>query len=115
MEPAMSAPLPDACLDQIFREARTRNGWDPEPLAETLIRAVYDLARMGPTSANASPARFVFVTSDEGREKLAGCASAQNAPKIRQAPCTAIVGYDLEFMDRLPQLFPHNPGAKDWF
>lgn len=111
----MSAPLPDACLDQIFREARTRNGWQTEPLPETLIRAVYDLARMGPTSANASPARFVFVTSEEAKEKLAACASAQNAPKIRQAPCTVIIGHDLEFMDRLPELFPHNPGAKDWF
>lgn len=111
----MSAPLPDASLDQIFREARTRNGWDPAPLPETLIRAVYDLARMGPTSANASPARFVFVTSEDGKAKLAGCASAQNAPKILQAPCTVIIGHDLAFMDKLPQLFPHNPGAKDWF
>jgi nitroreductase len=111
----MSAPLPDACLDQIFREARTRNGWQTEALPETLIRAVYDLARMGPTSANASPARFVFVTSDEAKAKLAACASAQNAPKILQAPCTVIIGHDLDFMDRLPQLFPHNPGARDWF
>ena len=111
----MSSPLPDASLDQIFREARTRNGWETAPLPETLIRAVYDLARMGPTSANASPARFVFVTSEEGKAKLAACTSAQNAPKILQAPCTVIIGHDLEFMDRLPQLFPHNPGAKDWF
>ncbi|MBI1405067.1 MAG: malonic semialdehyde reductase [Caulobacter sp.] len=111
----MSAPLSDAALDQLFREARTRNGWQTEPLPETLIRAVYDLARMGPTSANACPARFVFVTSEAGKERLAACASAQNAPKIRQAPCTVIIGHDLEFMDRLPELFPHNPGAKDWF
>jgi 3-hydroxypropanoate dehydrogenase len=111
----VSSPLPDASLDQLFRTARTHNGWDPAPLPETLIRAVYDLARMGPTSANASPARFVFLTSDEGRAKLAGFASAQNAPKILEAPCTVIVGYDLEFMDLLPKLFPHNPGAKDWF
>ncbi len=111
----MSSPLPDASLDQIFREARTRNGWQTEPLPETLIQAVYDLARMGPTSANASPARFVFATSQAAREKLAACASAQNAPKIRQAPCTVILGHDLEFMDSLPRLFPHNPGAKDWF
>jgi 3-hydroxypropanoate dehydrogenase len=111
----MTHPLPDAALDQLFREARTRNGWQTEPLPETMIRAVYDLARMGPTSANASPARFVFVTSDKGKEALAGCASAQNAPKILQAPCTVIIGHDLAFMDRLPELFPHNPGAKDWF
>jgi 3-hydroxypropanoate dehydrogenase len=111
----MSSPLPDACLDQIFREARSRNGWETAPLADTLIRAVYDLARMGPTSANCSPARFVFVTSDEGREKLASVASATNGAKIRQAPCTVIIGHDLEFMDRIPELFPHNPGARDWF
>ena len=111
----MSSPLPDACLDQIFRDARTRNGWDPAPLAETLIRAVYDLARLGPTSANCSAARFVFCTSDEAREKLAALASSTNAAKIRQAPCTVIIGHDLEFMDRIPELFPHNPGAKDWF
>jgi nitroreductase len=111
----MSSPLPDACLDQIFREARSRNGWETTPLADTLIRAVYDLARMGPTSANCSPARFVFVTSDEGREKLVSVASATNGAKIRQAPCTVIIGHDLEFMDRIPELFPHNPGAKDWF
>jgi 3-hydroxypropanoate dehydrogenase len=111
----MSAPLPDAALNQLFRDARTRNGWDPAPLPETTLRAVYDLARMGPTSANASPARFVFVTSEAGKKTLAAAASAQNAPKILQAPCTVIIGYDLEFMDLLPTLFPHNPGAKDWF
>jgi len=111
----MSAPLPDASLDQLFREARSYNGWKTEPLPETLLRAVYDLARMGPTSANCSPARFVFCTSAESREKLASLASATNGAKIRQAPCTVIIGHDLEFMDRIPELFPHNPGAKDWF
>ncbi|NBB13786.1 malonic semialdehyde reductase [Caulobacter sp. SLTY] len=111
----MSAPLPDASLDQLFREARSYNAWKTEPLPETLLRAVYDLARMGPTSANCSPARFVFCTSAESREKLASLASATNGAKIRQAPCTVIIGHDLEFMDRIPELFPHNPGAKDWF
>ncbi|MBQ1543462.1 malonic semialdehyde reductase [Caulobacter sp. CCUG 60055] len=112
----MSAtPLDDRALDQLFREARTRNGWRTEPLPEALLRQVYDLARMGPTSANISPARFVFVTSDEGRARLAGLASEGNAPKIVEAPCTVIVGYDLDFADHVPKLFPHNPGAKDWF
>jgi 3-hydroxypropanoate dehydrogenase len=111
----MSAPLPDASLDQLFREARSYNAWKTDPLPETLLRAVYDLARMGPTSANCSPARFVFCTSVESREKLASLASATNGAKIRQAPCTVIIGHDLEFMDRIPELFPHNPGAKDWF
>lgn len=111
----MSAPLPDASLDQLFREARSYNAWKTDPLPETLLRAVYDLTRMGPTSANCSPARFVFCTSVEAREKLASLASATNGAKIRQAPCTVIIGHDLEFMDRIPELFPHNPGAKDWF
>lgn len=111
----MSAPLPDACLDQLFREARSYNAWKTDPLPETLLRAVYDLARMGPTSANCSPARFVFCTSVEAREKLASLASETNGAKIRQAPCTVIIGHDMEFMDRIPELFPHNPGAKDWF
>ncbi|MFN3859299.1 MAG: malonic semialdehyde reductase [Caulobacter sp.] len=111
----MSAPLPDAALDQLFRTARTRNGWKTDPLPETLIRAVYDLARMGPTSANSSPARFVFCTSEEAREKLAALASATNGAKIRQAPCTVIIGYDLDFADHLPRLFPHDQTASSWF
>jgi len=111
----MPAPLSDAALDQLFREARTRNGWQTEPLSETLLRAVYDLARMGPTSANSSPARFVFCTSDEARERLAALASATNGAKIRQAPCTVIIGYDLDFADHLPRLFPHDQTASSWF
>jgi 3-hydroxypropanoate dehydrogenase len=115
MDPLMTAPLQDAALDQIFRSARTRNGWETAPLAETLLRAVYDLTRMGPTAANSCPARFVFVTSPEGRERLAALSSPSNGAKIRQAPCTVIVSYDLDFADQIPALFPHNPGAAAWF
>lgn len=108
-------PLPDATLDQIFREARSQNGWTDTPVSETLIRAVYDLLRFGPTSANTGPARFVFVTSPETKEKLAALCLPGNGDKVRAAPVTVIIGHDLKFYERIPELFPHNPGAKDWF
>ena len=109
------APLPDSTLDQLFREARSQNGWKETAVSETLIRAVYDLARMGPTSANCSPARFVFCASQEAKDKLASFASAANAAKIVAAPVTVIIGHDMKFYDKIPELFPHNPGARDWF
>ena len=105
--------LADPALDQMFRTARTRNAWKPETLPETLLRDVYDLAKLGPTAANSSPARFVFVTSDEAKEKLAAVASGNNQAKIRQAPVTVIIGYDLEFPQTMPRLFPHAPNMKD--
>ncbi len=111
----MSQALDDAALDTIFRAARTRNGWVEEPLAESAINEIYDLAKMGPTSANMSPARFVWVTSPEGKAKLAALSSGTNGAKILKAPVTVIIGYDLDFPETLPKLFPHNPGAKDWF
>jgi 3-hydroxypropanoate dehydrogenase len=111
----MGKALGANALDQIFRTARTRNGWTDEPVTPDDMRAIYDLAKMGPTSANISPARFVWVASSEGREKLAALAIPGNAPKVRQAPVTVIIGYDLDFAEKVPQLFPHNPGAKDWF
>lgn len=108
-------PLPDLTLDQIFRTARTQNGWAETPVSDTLIRAVYDLARMGPTSANCSPARFVFVTSKEAKDTLAALCLPGNAAKVQSAPVTVIIGHDLAFFEKIPELFPHNPGAKDWF
>ncbi|MDR3510136.1 MAG: malonic semialdehyde reductase [Caulobacteraceae bacterium] len=111
----MSQPLSDPALDLLFREARTRNGWTQETLPESLFRQVYDLAKFGPTSANASPARFVWVASPEAKKTLAGLASGTNAPKILAAPVTVIVGYDLDFAQHMARLFPHAPGAKDWF
>jgi 3-hydroxypropanoate dehydrogenase len=111
----LSPSLADPSLDLIFRTARTRNGWVEEPLPEDLIRRIYDLAKFGPTSANMSPARFVWCVTAEGKAKLAGLASGANAPKIRQAPATVIIGYDLDFPEHLPRLFPHAPDAKNWF
>ena len=111
----MAQALGADAIDQIFRNARTRNGWSDAAVTPQDMRAIYDLAKMGPTSANISPARFVWVASPEGRDKLAALAISSNAPKIRQAPVTVIIGYDLDFAEKVPQLFPHNPGAKDWF
>ena len=107
--PALAA----AHLDQIFRTARTRNGWKTDPLPDGLLREVYELAAMGPTAANSSPARFVFCTTDAAKEKLAAVSSGSNATKIRQAPATVIIGYDLDFPEMLPRLFPHAPKMKD--
>ncbi len=111
----MSQPIHDTALGQIFRDARTRNGWVEETLPESLLREIYDLTKFGPTSANASPARFVWVVSPEGKQKLAALASGANSPKILTAPVTVIVGHDLDFGEHLPRLFPHAPDAKHWF
>ncbi|MGF1545086.1 MAG: malonic semialdehyde reductase [Parvularculaceae bacterium] len=104
----------DHALDKIFREARTRNGWEERPVAETLMQAVYDLMKWGPTSANCSPARFVFVTSAEGKEKLKPHLQGGNVDKTMAAPCCVVIGHDMTFYEKLPQLFPHTD-AKSWF
>lgn len=101
-------------IDQLFLEARTRNGWEPTPVPGERIRRLYDLAKMGPTSANCSPARFLFCESDEARERLAALASGSNAGKIRAAPVTVIIGMDLAFHEHFPFLFPHTD-ARSWF
>jgi len=111
----VTSTLADPALDQLFREARTRNGWVEEVLPESLIHQIYDLAKFGATSANISPARFVWVTSKDSKEKLAALATPSNGAKILKAPVTVIIGYDLDFPELIPKLFPHNPGAKDWF
>jgi 3-hydroxypropanoate dehydrogenase len=109
------AKLDAPALAQLFTEARTRNGWKTDPLPESLLRELYDLVKFGPTAANSTPARFVFVTSPEAKAKLAALSSGSNGPKILQAPATVIVGYDLDFPETLDKLFPHAPGAKTWF
>ncbi|KLI63498.1 malonic semialdehyde reductase [Aurantiacibacter marinus] len=110
----MSDTLSDSALDRIFREARTPNGWHDKPVTEQQIHEIYELMKMGPTSANQQPGRFVWVTSDEGKKKLAACASDGNKDKILAAPATVIIGYDLDFHEQLPWLFPHTD-AKSWF
>jgi 3-hydroxypropanoate dehydrogenase len=111
----MGRPLDDAGLDTIFRTARTYNGYDDTPVTEADIRAIYDLVKMGPTSANQQSARFVWLLSQEGKDKLADLATGSNPDKIRKAPAAVIIAMDLEFREHLPWLFPHAPGAKDWF
>lgn len=108
------APLGQAALEQIFLEARTYNGWLERPVSDEQLHAIWNLVRMGPTSANMLPARIVWVKSDEGKERLAGLAGGTNPDKIRQAPATAILGYDIDFHQHLPWLFPHTD-AKSWF
>lgn len=107
--------IDDAGLDLLFRTARTQNGWLPKPVPEALLREIYDLTKMGPTSANCSPLRVVFVASEAGRQKLAPALSAGNLDKTMQAPVTAILAHDLAFYEHLPRLFPHNQTARSWF
>lgn len=104
----------DKTLDLLFREARTQNGWTDKPVPEEMLRDVWNLARMGPTSANCSPARIVFVTSPEAKEKLRPMLMEGNVDKTMAAPVTAIIGHDMEFYERLGHLFPHTD-AKAWF
>jgi len=111
----MGRPLDDAGLDTIFRTARTYNGYYDTPVTEADIRRIYDLVKMGPTSANQQAARFVWVLSQEGKDKLADLATGSNPDKIRKAPATVIVAMDLAFNEQLPWLFPHAPDAKNWF
>ena len=111
----MSDPVNDYALDTIWRTARTRNGWQDKSVPETLIRATYDLAKMGSTSANCSPARFIFLQSQEAKERLKPHLMIGNVEKTMEAPWTVIIAHDMNFHEKIPELFPHNPGAKDWF
>jgi len=108
------APLSEAALDQIFREARTYNGWLDRPVSDEQLAAIWDLAKMGPTSANMLPARIVWAKSADARKRLAGLTGGTNPGKVLQAPVTAIIGYDVDFHEQLPWLFPHTD-AKSWF
>jgi 3-hydroxypropanoate dehydrogenase len=100
--------------EQLFTEARTQNGYLPTPVPDAQLQALYDLLKWGPTSANSSPARFVFVRSEEAKARLLPCMAPGNQAKVAQAPVTVIVGMDMLFFDKLPQLFPHTD-ARAWF
>src|SRR3954452_9792489 len=101
-------------LDTLFREARTHGAWLPRPVSEELLREVYDLAKMGPTSANSSPVRFVFLTTEQAKERLTPALMPGNVEKTRSAPVTVIVAQDMEFYEQLPRLFPQ-ADARSWF
>ena len=104
---------PDA-LDLIFREARSYNGWLDKPVSDEQIHAIYELLKMAPTSANMQPARIVWAKSAAAKDKLAALAMDGNKDKITSAPVVAIIGYDIDFHEELPWLFPHTD-AKSWF
>jgi len=110
----VSKVLDDAALDVLFRDARTHNGWSDRPVAAETLAAAWDLAKWGPTSANCSPARIVFVVSEDAKERLKPCLAEGNVAKTMAAPATAIIGHDLEFYERLPDLFPA-VDARSWF
>lgn len=107
--------LDDKSLDLLFRTARTQNGWLPKPVTDAQIRAIYDIVKMGPTSANSQPARFVFIRTKEGKEKLRPALSEGNTAKTMEAPVTVLVAYDTQFYENLPRQFPHNQDAINWF
>lgn len=106
--------LSDEALDQLFRQARTHNGWQNRPVDEATLKQLIELVLLGPTSANSSPGRFVFVQSAQAKEKLRPALSAGNLDKTMEAPVTVIVGMDLAFYEHLPKLFPH-ADARSWF
>jgi 3-hydroxypropanoate dehydrogenase len=100
--------------EQLFDNARTHNGFTPEPIPEATLHQLYDMMKWGPTSANCSPARFIFVTTPEAKAKLLEGMSPGNQDKTKAAPVTVIIGMDMAFYEQLPKLFPH-ADAKSWF
>jgi 3-hydroxypropanoate dehydrogenase len=110
----MKMILDDAALDTLFRTARTHNAWQKKPVSDALLQAVWELAKMGPTSANCSPMRILFVRSVEAKARLVPLLLEGNRAKTLQAPVTAIIGYDIAFYENLPRLFPHTD-ARAWF
>lgn len=112
--PSAQGRLSDEALDQIFRKARTHSAWLPTPVPAGLIQQVYELARLGPTAANSSPARFVFLATPTAKERLLPALAPGNVEKTRRAPVTAIIAWDTKFYEKLPQLFPH-ADARSWY
>ncbi len=106
--------IDSAALETLFLKARTHNGWQDKPVTDTQLQQIYDLMKWGPTSANCSPARIVFVKSAGEKEKLLTCMAPGNVDKTKAAPVTAIIGMDMAFYEKLPLLFPHTD-AKSWF
>lgn len=106
--------LDDRSLDTLFREAHTHSNWLDKPVSDALLHQIYDLMKWAPTSANCCPARFVFVRSAEAKQRLLPLMAPGNVEKTRTAPVTAIVGYDTEFYEKLPKLYPP-ADARSWF
>jgi 3-hydroxypropanoate dehydrogenase len=106
--------LPDAALAQLFHDARTHNAWGDKDIPDSLLHEIVKLVSLGPTSANCEPARFLFVKSREAKERLKPHLSEGNRDKTMKAPVCTIIGYDLDFYEHLPKLFPHTD-ARSWF
>ena len=113
-KPSSHRPIAKEALDQILLEARTHNRWQKKPVPQALLRQLADVMKMGPTSANCSPARILFLKSRSAKERLSPFMSEGNRAKTAAAPVTAIIGYDTEFYEKLPKLFPH-ADARSWF
>ena len=111
---SFDTPIDDAAIAQLFTEGRSYNGYLDRPVEETQLRALWDLMKMGPTSANQLPARLVWCVSQEAKDRLAKCATGTNGDKLRTAPVSVVIGMDTEFHEHLPELFPH-ADAKSWF
>jgi 3-hydroxypropanoate dehydrogenase len=111
----MGEAVNDRALDILFREARTFSKWLPRPVTDETLQNLYELVKWGPTSANASPARFAFLRSKEAKERLRPALAPLNVDKTMTAPVTAIVAYDMKFYEQLPKLFPHNRGMAKLF
>jgi len=107
--------LDDAALDTLLRKARTQNGWLPTPVSDAELRAIYDVMKWGPTSANCCPARLVFLRTPEAKARLLPALSPGNVDKTKAAPVTAIIGYDTRFYELMVKLFPHRPDMADNF
>ena len=109
-----SSKLDNNALDTLFLSARSHNGWLPKALPDGIFEEIYELMKMGPTTANSCPARLVFIQSDEAKVRLKECLAPGNVDKSMSAPAVAIIAMDLEFYEKLPQLFPHDD-ARSWF
>lgn len=110
----MPEKIDNQARDILFNKARTYAHWEPKPVDEALLKEAYDLAKMGPTSANCQPMRIVFVSSEEGKAKLKPCLMEGNVDQTMSAPVTAIICQDMEFYEKLPEFFPHTD-ARSWF
>ena len=111
----MHQMISESALDQLFRHARTHNGWLPKPVDDAQLRQLYALMKLAPTSANCAPARLLFLRTAEAKERLRPAINPGNLDKVMEAPVVVVIAYDTRFYDLLPQLFPHNPGMHEVF
>src|SRR2546425_13374786 len=115
LEPSQKTRLGEETFDQLFREARTYNAFRDSPVSDDVLRQLYELMKWGPTSANLCPARILFLRTPEAKERLRPALAPGNVDKTMAAPVTAVIGYDERFYEKLPKLFPQNPGMRDYF